>query len=210
MRTASRDNDRPAVRVRPPMDDDLRMGPPTRMRSTLSLFAAALFAGSLAARPLAPRPTADVERYTLSTLMDASEGATIGSIVSKTFEIVDVGDGAPLVFTRLEVRGTDLATGAPDHVEVLFPGGYADDENASFSPSAPARHETRLGRQVLVFHRHSDNMGGGLAGQVLVGSRAGLFTSFTAQDGRTIVQGRGRGYALALNTELKALRSRVR
>lgn len=146
----------------------------------------------------------------LTMLRPEAEGATIGVISAMEVRKVDPGDGAPLIFTGLTVRGTDLATGEPREVQVWYPGGVVDEDTGSFTADAPKRHQTRIGRGAVVFHRHSDNMGGGLAGEVLVGGAAGLLNTFQTSDKHTLVLGKGQDRPSGGNISAEELRSRFR
>ncbi len=158
-------------------------------------------AGRLAIISIMPR---------LTQLLAQAEGATMGVITAREAREVDPGDGAPLIFTGLTVRGTDLATGTPEEVQVWFPGGIVDEDTGSFTADGPKRHGTRIGRGAIVFHRHSDDMGGGLAGDVLVGGAAGLLNTFSTSDKRTLVLGKGQDGPSSGNISAEELRSRFR
>ena len=125
----------------------------------------------------------------------ARAGVFVGRIAAKGRTVVDPGDGTKLVLTRLTLRGTRLAVlgkdGPPppdEELEVWFRGGVVSEDLGSFVADAPARHETRVGRWSVVRHRWSENLGiledgTVLAGEVLEGGRAGLFTAFISTDG---------------------------
>lgn len=184
------------------MTDDGGMRPPARraaLPTALAALAAALCVGAR-----------DVQSFTLRQMIDASDGGVVGRIGSRSVQEVDPGDGAPLYITTLRVAGTDLATGAAETIDVMFLGGVIDERRGSFNASMPAAHETRVGRGVVVFHDHADDIVGGLEGELLLGGRASLFTTFESRRGATIVQGRGRGYAVTKNVRLTDLQARVR
>lgn len=151
----------------------------------------------------------DTRSFTLEQMLAASDGGVVGTIEARSVQEVAVEDGTSMFFTTLRIVGTDLATGDPATVEVLFAGGFVDATRGTFNASAPPADWTRIGRGVLAFHDHIDDIAGGLAGSVLVGARAGLFTTFESRRGATIVQGRGRGHAVARNQKLIDLRQTV-
>ncbi len=167
---------------------------------TVGALAALLLLGSFLAS----------QSLTLVGMLAQSDGGIVGRIESRTVRSVDAGDGAPIYFTMIRITGTDLATGEPRSVDVVFAGGFIDKTHGTFNASAPAADETRVGRQVLAFHKHTENIAGGLAGNLLTGARAGLFTTFESRKGATIVQGRGRGHAVTRNVKLQDLRARAR
>ena len=167
-------------------------------------FIAALAAPLLLASSLAAPPS------TLSSMLARSDGGIVGRIESRSVQSVDAGDGAPIYFTTIRVTGTDLASGAPRNVDVIFAGGFVDATHGTFNAAAPAADETRVGRHVLAFHEHTENITGGLVGNLLTGARAGLFTTFESRKGATIVQGRGRGHAITRNVKLHDLRASTR
>lgn len=151
----------------------------------------------------------------LTKLAPLAGAATAGVITAREARVVDPGDGAPLIFTGLTVRGTDLASGEPQEVQVWFPGGVVDEDTGSFTADSPKRHRTRVGRGAIVFHRHSDDMGGGLRGQVLVGGAAGLMNTHRTGDNRTVVlragaPGTGWDRPSGGNISAEELRSRFR
>ncbi|MEM9379285.1 MAG: hypothetical protein AAGB93_04985 [Planctomycetota bacterium] len=178
------------------------MRPPARRaaaRTALAALAAALCIGAR-----------DVRSFTLGQLVDASDGAVVGRIDRRSVEEVDAGDGSPIYFTTLRIEGTDLATGEAETIDVMYPGGFVDERRGAFNASMPAAHETRVGRGVVVFHDRRDDVVGGLRGELLLGGRASLFPTFESRRGATIVQGRGRGYAVSKNVRLTDLQARVR
>lgn len=163
------------------------------MAATLLCSLAAL-GGVLAfgrGEPVAPAPVAQ-----------AREGLFAGVVVARQHAVVDPGDGTRLVLTGLTLDGTPLASLAgdappePAHtLQLWFPGGVVSEDLGSFVADAPARHETREGRWLVVRHRPSAELGrleNGevLAGEVLVGGCIGLHTAFVSREGRFIVQGR--------------------
>lgn len=183
-----------------------------RNRILLALCLALLGWGTLARVRAAGAPAEPVAT--------AAQGAFVGRIAERTHAVVDPGDGTQLVLTGLTLRGTALASvvgdGPPpadEELVVWFPGGVVSEDLGSFVADAPARHETREGRWIVALHRRSDALGTledgtRLAGQVLEGGRAGLFTAFVATGGDLIVQGRP-GTLVGRNVPVGALRSMI-
>lgn len=147
-------------------------------------------------------------------------GAFLGEVTARRHVVVDPGDGTQLVMTALTLSGTSLAEWpddgpphAPRELELWFPGGVLSEDLGSFVADAPPRHATRVGRLVLALHRPSEHFGttpGGevLAGQVLAGGGAGLFTAFRATTGAVVVQGRP-GTTLPRNVHVPAARAMI-
>ena len=121
----------------------------TWLRPTAALAALALLGGFRG-----------LETYTLAEMLTEGDGGVVGRIESRSVRSVDVGDGAPMYFTTIRVVGTDLASGESREVDVIFAGGFVDEERGTFNAEAPAAGETRVGRHVVAFHRHIDDIAG--------------------------------------------------
>lgn len=180
------------------MGDDVRVLAP--LRSTALLLLCGLCAAL--AGPAEPGGGA------LGGLLSRSDGGILGTVVSHEVRAFEAPDGEEVFFTTVGVEGTDLATGAPETLEVTFSGGFIHATRGAHSSTAPPADEVRTGRRVLMFHRHVDHIAEGFSGDVLVDGREGLFPWFTSRRGETIVQGRGR--AITRNVRLLQLRDTVR
>ncbi|MFO1008691.1 MAG: hypothetical protein U1F29_01355 [Planctomycetota bacterium] len=157
----------------------------------------------------APSARASIERLDLAAIVVKSDGAIEGTITrSRVVRIDDAKDGPELYFTLLTIEGRSLADGTPRTVEVFFAGGFVDARHGVFNSEAPAADDVRLGNKIVAFYKHTDNAGGGMAGNALYAAHGGLYRAFDAAQG-AIVQGRGDGYALVENVRLDALRAQV-
>jgi hypothetical protein len=93
---------------------------------------------------------------------------------------------------------------------VWFGGGFIDARHGVHNSEAPSDDDQKIGNQVVVFYRWEKNMGGDHAGNAIVAWHGGLFRTFAARNGKTIVQGRGDGYAIPVNLELGELNTQVK
>jgi len=178
--------------------------------------------------PAQERPTAAAERLNpLLGLVRRADAILEGRIEAREAFTLDPGDGAPMVLTRVTVRGRRLGgtalagQGRPGpepptepalHTFLVHGGLLEGGLEGSFVPDAPARHELRIGRGVVAFcaEAHAAMASGpGLEGLMPIGGRAGLFNSFVARSGEVIVQGRGLGSAIPVNIPLPELVERI-
>ena len=166
--------------------------------------AAALALCGLGAAMAHPVPDA------LRGLLDGSDGGVLGEVVAKEVRVFAAPDGGELFFTTVRVHGTDLATGAKETVLVTFPGGFISETRGAHSSTAPPADATRVGRRVLMFHRHVEDIAAGFSGDVLVSGSGGLFQWFTSRKGEVIVQGGGPGSGIERNLRVADLRADVR
>jgi len=153
--------------------------------------------------------TAQIERLDLSQMVSKADNAVFGTIVNKEVIRIDhPADGAELYFTTLTVEGQSLKTGENLTVDVVFSGGFVDADHGVNNSEAPSADDTRIGNRVVAFYKWSTNLGGQLAGNGLYAAHGGLFRTFENR-GRTVVQGRGEGYAVPANVEYTKLKSDV-
>jgi hypothetical protein len=179
---------------------------PVATRITLRALATAALAVTL----LLPLARAGIERLDLAQMVQRAEGAVHGTIVAKhSFRVDSPIDGPELYFTRLTIEGNTLAEGRSIIVDVIYLGGFIDADHGAWNSESPSEKETRIGRQVVAFYTWTDNMGGGVAGNLLYASHGGLYGTFKTLSGRAIVQGRGEGYALRTNAPLNDVCERV-
>lgn len=179
------------------MGDDVGVIPPVR-------FAAAVILVGLL---VAAAPSGVT---TSQGLLSRSDGGVLGVVVHREVRAFEAPGGGELFFTTARVRGTDLATGAEETVDVTFPGGFISESRGAHSSTAPPANATRVGRRVLMFHRRVEDIAEGFSGEVLVDGGGGLVSWFESRRGETIVQGRGPGSAIARNVRLADLRGDVR
>ena len=157
---------------------------------------------------LAAVAAASIERLTLRQMIAKADAGVYGEIVEREVTAVPLDrGGVEMTFTTLHVKGHDLVSGDEVTVAVSFPGGVIG-ERGSYNSEAPSADDTKVGKQVVVFYKWSDNMGGGFAANALYASHGGLFRTFTDKKGRVVVQGRGQGYAVSKNIRLADLKQR--
>jgi hypothetical protein len=168
----------------------------------LSLTAAALLVA-------ATLGTAQIERLDLTQMVSKADNAVFGTIVNKQVIRIDHPvDGPELYFTTLTIEGRSLRNDESLTVDVTFSGGFVDAEHGVNNSEAPSADDTRIGTRVVAFYKWSDNLGGRLAGNGLYAAHGGLFRTAETR-GRTVVLGRGEGYAISTNVEFTKLRSDV-
>lgn len=152
---------------------------------------------------------AQIERLDLSQMIAKTDNSMVGEIIaSKVFRIDHPVDGPQLYYTTLTVRGRSLVDGKTLTVPVTFPGGFINPEEGVHNSEAPAADETRIGNEVVVFYKWSDNMGGDVAGNALYASHGGIYR--VVKSGQQFVTlGKGQGYAIDKNWTLKALDTEI-
>lgn len=177
------------------------------MTALLRTFVSALALAAFVAT--APPARASIEQLDLAAMVTKADGAIEGTITrSRVIRIDHPKDGTELYFTLLTIEGRSLADGSARTVEVFFAGGFVDARHGVFNSEAPAADDVRVGNRIVAFYKHTDDAGGGLAGNALYAAHGGLYRTFDAAQG-TIVQGRGDGYALRANVRLADLRVQV-
>jgi hypothetical protein len=177
----------------------------TSPRST-KLFAAA--AALVASATLA---WASIQRLDLATMMQVADNAIVGTITQReTIRIDHPVDGQELYFTALTIEGHSLKDDKNVTVDVWFGGGFVDPKHGVHNSEAPSDDDQKVGNKVVAFYRWEENMGGDHAGNALYAWHGGLFRTFEARNGKTIVQGRGDGYAIPANVELGELATQVK
>jgi hypothetical protein len=172
--------------------------------SRLMVAAAALAASATLA-------WASIQRFDLASMLQASDNAIVGTITHKeTIRIDHPVDGKELYFTSLTIEGKSLVDGKNVSIDVWFGGGFVDEKHGVHNSEAPSDDDQKLGNRVVAFYRWEPNMGGDHAGNALLAWHGGLFRTFEARNGKTIVQGRGDGYAIPTNVELGELTTQVK
>ncbi len=167
------------------------------------LLAAALVAG------IGTYGEAQILKVDLGQMVSSTDGAVYGTIINKeTIRIDHPVDGPELYYTTLTIKGKDLVSNKSTVVSVSFPGGFIDAEHGVFNSEAPAEGVVAVGKQVVAFHKWSDNMGGDFASNALFASHGGVYSTFMSK-GNVIVQGRGDGYAITTNTHLTRLQGSI-
>lgn len=170
----------------------------------IGLFAALLLMG------LAPALTAQILRLTLEQMIERTDGAVHGTITkSLVTHLAETKDGPDMFFTTLTIEGENLLNGQPQTIEVSFPGGFVNEHTGVWNSEAPSADDQRIGNKVIAFWKTCDDLGGGFQSNALYTSHGGLFRTFDDKRGRTVVLGRGKGYAVDLNQRLPKLRNNI-
>jgi hypothetical protein len=153
--------------------------------------------------------TAQIERLDLTQMVSKADNAVFGTIVNKQVIRIDHPvDGPELYFTTLTIEGRSLRNDENLTVDVTFAGGFVDAEHGVNNSEAPSADDVRVGNRVVAFYKWTPNLGGHLAGNGLYAAHGGLFRTAETH-GRTVVLGRGEGYAIPTNVEVTKLRSDV-
>jgi hypothetical protein len=152
---------------------------------------------------------AQIKSLTLREIVDESDGAVYGQIVSSVVsKKVDAQHGE-LYFTTITIEGQRLTDGATTSVPVTFYGGFLNEEEGCWNSEAPAAEEVKVGNQIVAFYRWTDDMGGGMAANALYMAHGGLYRTLEGPSG-AMVLGRGEGYAIDKNVRLTSLDTAVR
>jgi len=158
---------------------------------------------------LASAPAAQIRAFTLPELLEASDGVVHGEIVAReVFRRDDPVDGLERYFTRLTVAGRSLVDGRALTIDVVFHGGFLDTDHGVFNSAAPAAEDVRPGQRVVAFYRWTSDMGAGVAANVLMAAKGGLYRTVEGPRGPAVL-GHGRGFAIARNQSLASLESAV-
>lgn len=161
----------------------------------------ALLAVSLAA--------AQIERLDLDQMVARADNAVLGRIVASEVVRIDHPiDGPANYFTHLTVEGTSLYDGQPIRATVTFGGGFISPTEGVYNSEAPSADETRVGNEVVVFYKWTDNMGAGLAGNALYAWHGGIYRVAATRKG-AVVLGKGDGFAIQSNVRAADLRTQI-
>jgi len=170
------------------------------MKSPQRILLAALVLGGTAALGLA-----QIERLTLEEMVSRAQDAVHGEVVNKqAFRVDHPIDGPELYFTTLTIEGRSLFDGQYRKVEITYAGGWIDEENGVWNSEAPSEEDTAVGRKVVAFYRWTENMGGDVSGNALYAAHGGLYRTVQGRE-RTVVLGRGEGYAVRANIPVEDL-----
>ena len=150
-----------------------------------------------------------IKKLTLTEMVSQTDNAVVGEITQREVIRIDHPvDGPELYFTHLTVEGRSLVDGSPVTTVVTFAGGFIDDENGVWNSEAPSAEDTKLGNRVVVFSKHTENLGGDLEANALYAAHGGLYRTIESRRG-TVVLGRGEGYAVPENIAIDALDERI-
>lgn len=151
---------------------------------------------------------AQIERLDLGQMVAKTDNAVHGHIVASEVVRVDHPVDGLNYFTHLTVEGVSLFDGQPAVVQVTYPGGFITPEDGVHNSEAPSADEVRLGNDVVVFYKWTENMGAGLAGNALYASHGGIYRVAETRKGRFVL-GKGDGYAIAGNVLATDLREQI-
>jgi hypothetical protein len=151
---------------------------------------------------------AQIERLDLGQMVAKTDNAVHGRIVASEVVRIDHPTDGQIYFTHLTVEGVSLLDGQPLTATVTFPGGFITPEQGVHNSEAPSADEVRLGNDVVVFYKWTDNMGAGLAGNALYASHGGIYRVAETRKGQ-VVLGKGDGYAIAGNVRATDLREQI-
>ena len=152
---------------------------------------------------------AQIERLDLTKMVDKTDNSIVGQITAKkVFRVDHPTDGVELYYTTLTVRGRSMIDGKLITVPVTYPGGFINPEQGVWNSEAPSDEETRVGNEVVLFYKWTDNMGGDVAGNALYASHGGIYR--VVKSGSDYVTlGKGEGYAIQKNWKLKELDAEI-
>lgn len=156
----------------------------------------------------APAALARIEDMSLREMVRHCDDAVYAEIVDRHVFRVEERGGGHLYFTRLTLEGQSLHDGVAIRVDVLFHGGFIDEENGVFNSEAPPADDTAVGTRAVVFYRWVEDLGGGVAGNALFAAHGGLFRTVQGPQG-AVALGRGQNYALDSNVQVNTLRTAV-
>jgi len=169
-----------------------------------------LMIGATSLLLFAAQGTAQIERLSLEQMVGQVDDCVHGTIVDReVFRVDHPVDGPELYFTTIYVQGHSVLSGTETLVGVTFHGGFIDEEHGVYNSEAPTADETRIGREIVAFHKWTDNMGGDVAANVLYAAHGGLYTAF-GDPRNPVIQGRGEGYAVQSNIAFDQFQTRVR
>ncbi len=163
---------------------------------------------ALAAAATATVGQAAIMRLNLTEMISRTDDAVRGKIVAKqVFRASHPEDGSTH-YTVLTIEGRSLIDDRAVTVDVTYLGGVVNDTEATHNSEAPREQVTAQGRQVVVFYKHSENMGFGIEGNAIYAAHGGIFT--VAEKGsKEVVLGQGEGYAISANQETPELSARI-
>ena len=153
---------------------------------------------------------AQIKSFSLEEMVLKADQAVYGQIIgSRVFRVDSPIDGEGLFFTTITIQGRTLAAGQATTVDVTFRGGFLNETEGVFNSEAPAADDVKVGKRVVAFYRWTDDLGGGVPGNVLMVGHGGLYRTVEGPNGPAVL-GRGEGYAVTTNRYLAQLESAVR
>ena len=151
----------------------------------------------------APAPSvAQIKAYTLPEMTAEADNVLYGQITgSRVFVVDHKVDGPELYFTTLTVEGHSMLDDSAITVDVTFNGGFIDEDHGVYNSEAPAADDVKLGNNVALFYKWSNNMGGDVKGNSLIAMHGGLYRTVNGSKGPVIL-GRGAGYSIKNNISM--------
>jgi len=166
-----------------------------------SVLVVALCGAALLATPV----VAAIRAMNLSELMSITQDTVLATITAKTSFASDYPfEGA--VYTRLQLKGESLRTGAAFEGSVVFLGSHDPADHFGTS-EMPTLQDTRVGSQAVVFTLHDADFPGGGADVA-----CNLSAIYRVEDGfgAPVVMGKGEGSAFPDNIKLSDVRAAVK
>lgn len=152
---------------------------------------------------------AQIQTLSLPEIVDRTEGAVYGEIISKRAFKVFGPEGRDYYFTTLTIEGSSTSDGTPITVDVTYHGGFVTETDGVHNSEAPTADDVRVGNRILAFYSWADDMGGGHSANVLHNAHGGLYRTVDGPRGTTVL-GRGTGYPIARNTSMTSMQSALR
>ncbi len=150
---------------------------------------------------------AQIKKLNLPQMVQETDAAVFGEITSSTvFKVEDPVDG-PQYFTELEIVGRSMKDAKPVTVEIVFRGGFLNEEEGVHNSEAPAADDVRVGNKVVAFYAWSDQAAGRGANFLYL-AHGGVYRAVDGPRGTTVL-GRGPGYPIVSNIAVEALDRQV-
>ena len=143
-----------------------------------------------------------IEPLSLKQMVVRTDCAILGTVVDVRCVEVDTGESKPYIATLVTVDGENLYTGEALTMEAGFLGGSYGGRTILVT-SMPAIGDYRIGNEVLMFTSPTDRVGPNMHHWVMA-SMGGLFRVH-----RSVVFGKGRGFAIDRNIHMAELRSQI-
>lgn len=142
---------------------------------------------------------AQIERLDLAQMVAKADNCVIGKITGREVIRVDHPIAGPkLYYTHLMIEGRSLYTGNAISVPVTFAGGFITPDDGVWNSEAPKADDTKVGNEVVVFYKWTDDMGGEVAANAIYAAHGGLYRVIDGRKGK-VVLGQGPGYAISDN-----------
>ena len=145
---------------------------------------------------------AQIKAYTLPEMTAEADNVLYGQIIgSRVFVVNHEVDGPELYFTTITVEGNSMVDGSAITVDITYNGGFIDSERGVYNSEAPAADDVKIGNNVALFYKWSNNLGGDVKGNSLIAMHGGLYRTVNGKQGPVIL-GRGAGYSIKNNVSM--------